>query len=360
LPDQLKLLWSEKLGSSRLTQATAAYGMVFTSEAKSHQVFARDAASGKTLWSFVADGRVDFAPTLHKGLCLFGTGAGSVYALDAKTGNEVWRMRAAPTEKYIAEEGQFASTWPVIGGIMPLNGELYFSCGRAAGVEGGIKMFAVDAATGKIRWRVKGGTSGDFFLSDGSDLYMTKVFYQTATGSRTSGKKSASGLLRTTEYFSPVSIADYMACVEPALTTKKHVDLTDGRIAGENLAFNDNLGIASWRYRFGVPADIMKKDKGDQRFIYAKAGGKVLWLQDEIKPQIMGVVLAGDTAYMTGAPAATDSPEKSELWVLAGANGKQLQTLPLPGRPAYDGLSASNGRLYVSGEDGVLSCFGAN
>ena len=359
LPGQLKPLWSEKLGSSRLSQAVSAYGVVFTTEPQTHRVFARDAVTGRERWSFIADGRTEYPPALHKGLCLFSTSAGSVYALDATTGKEVWRMRAAPAEKYIAEEGQFASTWPVIGGVMPMNGEIFFTCGRSVSVDGGIWMFAVDAATGKIRWRVKGGVSGgDLFLSDGKELFLTKVYMRISDGGRVGGGKTPSGILRTTAYLTYVTLADYMACVEPSLAHQKHVDLTDGRITGENLAFSDKLGVAAWRYRFGVPKEMMKKEKADQRFIYAKADGKNTWLQDDGMPQMMGVILAGDTAYMAGLPTSLAPNDKSELWVLAGADGKKLQVLPLDARPVYDGLSAAGGRLYLATEDGRLLCFG--
>ena len=360
LPGQLKMLWAAPLGTSRLSQAVSAYGLVFTTEPRSHRVFARDAATGAERWSFIADGRTEYPPALHKGLCLFSTGAGSVYALDAVTGREVWRMRAAPAEKYIAEEGQFASVWPVIGGVLPMNGEIFFTCGRSVSVEGGIWMFAVDAATGRIRWRVRGGTSGgDPFLSDGKALYLTKAYYQIANGSHAAGGKTAKGLLRTTSYYTAVTVADYMACVEPALTSEKHIELTDGRVTGENLAFNDKLGVAAWRYRFGVPKEMMKSDRKNQRFIYAAADGKNLWLQDDsIGQQMVGVILAGDTAYMAGVPNPPDPDRKGELWVLAGADGRKLQVLPLDARPVYDGLSAASGRLYLATEDGRLICFG--
>jgi hypothetical protein len=138
------------------------------------------------------------------------------------------------------------------------------------------------------------------------------------------------------------------------------VDLTDGRVTGENLAFNDKFGIAAWRYRFGVPAAMMKKDKTDQRFIYATSEGKNAWLLDDsIRQHMMGVVLAGNTAYMAGVPTPPDPDQKPELWVLAGADGKKLQVLPLESRPVYDGLSAAGGRLYLATEDGRLICFGA-
>jgi outer membrane protein assembly factor BamB len=347
-----------------LSQAVSAYGIVFTTEPKSHRVFARDAATGKERWSFIADGRTDYPPALQKGLCFFSTSAGSVYALDAATGKEVWRMRAAPVEKYIAEEGQFVSAWPVIGGVMPMNGELFFTCGRSVNVDGGIWMFAVEAATGKIRWRVKGGvSSGDFFLSDGKELVFNGNRYDVSTGKALGARaKPAKGILKTNTYFTQVALADYMACVEPALAHQKHIELTDGNVHGENLAFSDTLGVAAWNYRTGfhVPPGMMKKEKAGQPFIYAATGGKNNWLMDESLPQQMiGVILAGDTVYMAGVPTPASADQKPELWVLAGADGKKLQVIPLEARPVYDGLSTAGGRLFLATEDGHLLCFGA-
>jgi hypothetical protein len=210
---------------------------------------------------------------------------------------------------------------------------------------------------------VRGGSSGDFFLSDGKDLYLTKLAYQVSNGGLIGGGKASAsvGLLRTTAYLTYVSAADYMACVEPSLSSEKHVELTDGVTSGENLAFNSKGGVAAWRNRFGVPPDLMKKEHGLQRFVYARgADGKLKWrLDDGVKQQMLGVVLAGETAYMAGIPASLDPKEKSELWVLSMADGKNLQTITLEGKPVYDGLSAAGGRLYLSNEDGSLSCFGA-
>ena len=150
-----------------------------------------------------------------------------------------------------------------------------------------------------------------------------------------------------------------MACVEPALTSEKHIELTDGQTTGENLAFHGSFGVAAWRNRFGVPKTMVKKEwKYNQRFIYANEGGTVKWLLDEgVKQQMVGVVLAGDMAYFAGVPTSLDPNDKSELWVLAGADGKKLQVLPLDSRPVYDGLSAAGGRLYLATEDGRLMCF---
>jgi outer membrane protein assembly factor BamB len=357
LPEQLKPLWTEKLAGNPLTQATVAYGLVCTAEPKTHRVFARDAATGKERWTFIADGRVEFPPALHKGLCLFGTGGGSVYCLDAMTGKEIWRLRAAPAQKYLAEEGQFASTWPVIGGVMPLDGAIYFTCGRATTAEG-LWMIAADASTGKVRWRKRGRLGGDLFMSDGKELVLTGTRYAISDG-RVLSTLSTKGVLQASKYGTEVSLADYMTSVEPSMTYKKHNFLTDGWVGGENLAFNESMGVAAYRYVYHMPAVTNRKDKADQRFIYAAAAGKTRWmLDDNIAQQMIGVVLANETAYLAGVPTSQDPGEKSELWVLAGADGKKLQVLPLDARPVYDGLSAANGRLFLATEDGRLICYG--
>ena len=74
---------------------------------------------------------------------------------------------------------------------------------------------------------------------------------------------------------------------------------------------------------------------------------------------MVGVILAGETAYMAGVPIPGKQDQKPELWVLAGADGKKLQVLTLDSPPVYDGLSAAGGRLYVATEDGRLACYGA-
>ncbi len=176
--------WSAKLGTGHLTQATTAYGRVYVGEHESHRVFCRDAVSGQNAWSFVADGRVEYPPTLYQGLCLFGTGAGSVYCLDAINGQEIWRLRAAPAQKFIADRNKFDSAWPVVGGVMIFDGVAHFGAGRSRSQSGGMWIFAVDPASGEIKWRTHGGSSGDLFVSDGKLLCHTLLPYLPKDGAR--------------------------------------------------------------------------------------------------------------------------------------------------------------------------------
>jgi outer membrane protein assembly factor BamB len=357
LPPNVKQLWSEKLGAGRLTQATGAYGSVFVAERKAGRVFARDATSGKEKWSFVADGRVEYPPTLHGGFCLFGTGAGSVYCLNAKSGKMVWRLRAAPVQKSVGDRNRFDSPWPANGSVLVLKGVAYVSAGRSSCQSGGgLWHMAVDVASGSVKWRRQAPGAGDMFVSDGRLLRSAMRNYNPSDGTFTRDRhRKVPGLLQTTQYLGAVSVVDYMATVEPNLSSKKHIELTDVRIKGDCLAFDAKLSVAGWRYTPGVPG-WKEKDKTGKWFMHAAGAAK--WNLHDIKQHIMGIVLAGERVYAAGRPVSYDAKDKSELWVLSSKDGKRLQTVTLEGVPVYDGLSAIGEGLYVATEDGRLTCYG--
>jgi hypothetical protein len=80
----------------------------------------------------------------------------------------------------------------------------------------------------------------------------------------------------------------------------------------------------------------------------------------------MAMVLAGDRLFMAGPPdvvpaddpyAAFEGRRGAQLWVVSAADGQKLAEYPLEGLPAFDGLVASGGKLYLTTLDGTLQCF---
>ena len=78
------------------------------------------------------------------------------------------------------------------------------------------------------------------------------------------------------------------------------------------------------------------------------------------------MVLAGDKLFMAGPPdvvpkddpyAAFDGKLGAKLWVVSAEDGKKLAEYALDGQPAFDGLIAAAGRLYLATEDGRLLCY---
>ena len=149
VPDKLRPRWNVKIGD-KLSPPTVVGDKLFVSLINEHHVVALSADDGKKLWEFAAGARVDTPPTYHRGTVLFGSADGWAYCLRAADGELVWRFRAAPQDRFIGAFGQLESAWPVHGSILVQNGVAYFAAGRSSHLDGGIWLYALDAASGKL------------------------------------------------------------------------------------------------------------------------------------------------------------------------------------------------------------------
>ncbi|MBL7223492.1 MAG: PQQ-binding-like beta-propeller repeat protein [Candidatus Brocadiae bacterium] len=149
VPAELKPVWEKGLGGT-LSSVAVAGGKLYVASVDTHTVMALDAANGELLWSYTAGGRVDSPPTIHEGLCLFGSADGTVYCLRASDGVLAWRFRAAPVDQRHMYFEQVESVWPVHGSILVQDGEAYFVAGRSMFLDGGIHFYRLDAKTGRV------------------------------------------------------------------------------------------------------------------------------------------------------------------------------------------------------------------
>ena len=192
VPDKPARLWQVKLACQG-SQAVVVGGRLWVAEKDAQRIRCLDAADGKDLWSFVAGGRIDSAPTVYDGMVIFGSRDGSVYCLRADDGKLVWRFRAAPDSRQVMSFEQLESLWPVNGSVLVQGGVVYFAAGRSSFLDGGIVVFGLDAKTGQCRYRhhldgpwpdvktdagspfAMDGALPDLIVSDGKDLYMQRI-----------------------------------------------------------------------------------------------------------------------------------------------------------------------------------------
>jgi outer membrane protein assembly factor BamB len=113
------------------------------------EVLALDCRDGRIAWR--APGRIDSPPSLHRGLAIYGTRDGWVHGRLAGTGEPVWRFRAAPEERLILDDDRIESVWPVHGSVLIFRDTVYVSAGRSSNLDGGLRLFALDPATGTVR-----------------------------------------------------------------------------------------------------------------------------------------------------------------------------------------------------------------
>lgn len=189
VPAKLAASWRTTIGGG-LTQPVAVGDRVYVAERDAHTIHALNAATGESLWTYVAGGRVDSPPTVYDGLLLFGSADGRVYCLRADDGRLVWRFLAAPVDRRVGYFDQLESVWPVHGSVLVRDGVAYFTAGRSTYLDGGIRVFALQAKTGKLLrqatlsgpQRTVGvdrdvsffieGANSDVLVSEGDHLYM--------------------------------------------------------------------------------------------------------------------------------------------------------------------------------------------
>ena len=153
---RLKLKWAFAYpGMMAWGQPTVVGGRVFVSSSNG-EVYALDARTGCTLWTFNATAPVRTALTIGNGaagpVAYFGDMSGGVYAVDAGSGRQLWRIKADehPATRITGS--------PVLDGgrlYVPVSSveegsasqPSYACCTFRGSVE------ALDAATGKLIWK---------------------------------------------------------------------------------------------------------------------------------------------------------------------------------------------------------------
>lgn len=145
----LNQVWQTRL-TAPLTAPTIAGGKLFVASKDIHTLHALNTQTGKHIWSYTTGGRVDSPPTYYKGLVLFGSADGYVYALRAEDGGLAWRFRAAPMDRRMMAWEQLESAWPVHGSILVYNDVLYCTAGRNMYIDGGIRLIRLHPLTGEL------------------------------------------------------------------------------------------------------------------------------------------------------------------------------------------------------------------
>lgn len=360
---ELAKKWETPVGGPGLSQAVSAYGMVFVSDAEGQRVVALDAGNGAIQWAFPTGSRVSYPPALHQGLCLFGTAAGWVWALDARTGAPVWKLRAAPAECYLGSRDRFESRWPVVGDVLVQGGVGYVSAGRAGLIDGGVQVVAFDPATGQTAWRqaftnavsadlLVGTPAGDGFLMNARRI---------DPAARTIAKTSVEmpGCLNLVLYSiggigTYTALDDYLSSHERNHVSQRRELLGDRRIAGLNVAFNEKVSVATAR----VPKkDVKEALAPEHRLLAADVPKKIKWDHPTGGFRVDGLAVGPEKIYWVGGSPTDDLKGESTLQVWSVADGTCLKSLAFAERAIPDGLSIAGGRLFIVTRSGKVMAF---
>lgn len=376
IPERLELLWNVKLGQ-KASPPVIVGERVFLSLTDEHQIVALDSEDGQTLWKFFAGARIDSPPTYYKEMVLFGSADGCVYCLGASNGKLKWRFRAAPEDRRIGAFGQLESAWPVHGSILVLDGTAYFAAGRSSHLDGGIRLYGVDAHSGQIRCRTRLqgpyydvdnisqnyqlpiGTLPDILQSDGAFLYMREsIFNRNLEEQKKPARKASSrvyskaGLLDDS-YFkrTPWTFGPQSAYARLIVHDEHSVYFVR--------MFDTLRGLDPTVY-------FTPGKKGYLLFAMDKKSGKQTWA-GRIPVRVRTMVSTGERLFTAGPPDVVDPKDPlgsfegrkgAVLNVFDTLSGKKLAEYKLESLPVFDGMAATNGRLYLAMKNGRVLCLG--
>ncbi|MCX7013503.1 MAG: PQQ-binding-like beta-propeller repeat protein [Candidatus Sumerlaeota bacterium] len=400
-PSQLAVLWQTPAGGA-LSAPVVAAGMVFAARENEHQAVAFDAKDGRPLWSFTTGARVDSPPAYTRGRVVFGSRDGWVYCLRAADGELAWKFRAAPEERQIGAYGQLESAWPVSGSVLiqdpsagsagsPQAGSAgspqagsgqagsgqaaaYFAAGRSSFLDGGIRLYALDVATGKtlIQSKLEGPEP---------DLQNMSINFQLPMG----------------------ALADILSCRDGSIVMRgKSLDESlveqkqepKGLIVDAGFLDDTLFKRTPWRFadrfaQFGnifavTPETVFGMQmfnslqcltpnnffapgaKGYTFFALEGAQGKQLW-SEKFPVRALAMVATNEAVFAAGPPDVLDPADPlgafegrkgGVLLALDPATGAKVGQADLPSPPVFNGLAATAGRLFVSTADGRVLCLG--
>ncbi|WP_417383485.1 PQQ-binding-like beta-propeller repeat protein [Gimesia sp.] len=123
------------------------------------KLLALDTETGKTLWTFYADGPVRFSPVATELRVYLVSDDGFLYCLDSTNGELVWKFRGAPGAQKTLGNKRVISAWPARGGPVLYDNTVYFAASIWPFM--GTFIYALDAETGNVNW-VNDSTSADY------------------------------------------------------------------------------------------------------------------------------------------------------------------------------------------------------
>ncbi|MBN2308542.1 MAG: PQQ-binding-like beta-propeller repeat protein, partial [Candidatus Hydrogenedentes bacterium] len=167
LPDDLNRLWThefsprEPVWDDPLNRDLMPYdtqfepivmgSLLFLGFNDRDKLVAIDTATGEERWALYTDGPIRMVPAAWNGTVLAACDDGYLYCVEADTGAVRWKFRGGPSDRKVLGNRRLISTWPARGGPVVVDGTVYFAASIWPFM--GTFIYALDAQSGAVVWR---------------------------------------------------------------------------------------------------------------------------------------------------------------------------------------------------------------
>jgi hypothetical protein len=270
------------------------------------------------------------------------------------------------------------------------NDTAYFCAGRSSYLDGGLFIYGLNPVSGKIlhqrqfygpyaengfpafvekgnrsETEVVLGTTADVMTSEGDKLYIRHQAFNMDLTDTTAGNHllASAGLLESKRQHREYTLVKEEFNHRKTWTTGKEAYPSGDILVSDGTDYYSVYGMPVNRGNTFNPRNgyaLMAKTRSADRWTSK-------WT---VKIPITGkaMTLAGDTVFVAGAPlvfalddlGATYAGRKGGiLWAASAADGSKLAQYTLDVLPAWDGMAAAYGKLFIVNQDGSIDCWGA-
>jgi eukaryotic-like serine/threonine-protein kinase len=150
--------WKFRTGAAVVSTPAVSDGTVYFGS-NDHNLYALDAASGQLRWKFATKARIPSSPAVADGRVFFGSYDGNFYALDANNGRVLWQFATQGERRFAARHLHGAEP---AAEVVPDPFDAFLSSpaladGLVLFGSGDGAVYALDAASGVLRWKYRTG-----------------------------------------------------------------------------------------------------------------------------------------------------------------------------------------------------------
>jgi WD40 repeat protein len=158
IPKQ-KTAWPDQplLVHDRVPEPVVLGTTLFFGSVRDDTLTAIETRTGLEKWVFAAEGPIRFAPVAWQDRVFIVSDDGYLYCVEAATGKLFWKFRGGPSDRKILGNGRLISTWPARGAPVVADNTVYFAASIWPFM--GIFIHALDTRTGSVIWTNDGDGS---------------------------------------------------------------------------------------------------------------------------------------------------------------------------------------------------------
>lgn len=362
-------------------------GRVYFGSSVDDQIRCLDAQTGQPIWTQFTEGPVRLAPTIANGRLYVGSDDGYVYCLSAESGEIIWKRNPGPGTRRVAGNGRVISPWAIRTSVVVQDDVAY--CGAGVIPSEGVYVVAMNATDGSELWKTEMTDlpAQGYMLASPTRLYVvtsrdTPVVLDAKTGERLYKVKGGTGgtyalLTGDTLIYGPSKTGD----VNMIGDTQDVLASFQGNhmIVAQPLSYlqsNEELSsldrgqyVQVYAKRTEVAKQKAAVDKRLEKAKKAKQTTEIQELEQESKAltqegKRLGAELKACLKWRTKCHCPFSLVLANNVLIAGGDDeviavdaktGKRLWRRDVHGK-AY-GLAVSDGKLFVSTDEGAVHCF---